>query len=283
MLQRFTNPKFNPMSEDALKATVPSIFSSDKSEKTSERYTQISTWQVLQAMLREGYQPVKAMQCNSRNKDNKPYAKHMIRLRHADAVADQGGLFPELVLVNSHDGLSSYRLMAGLYRLVCSNGMIAGKTYNDVRVKHTGDIVGQIIEGTYSVIDTANNMLEVAHEMESIKLSQDEKLLLAQGVHSIRFPTEGHIDKEGAIIQSGITPAQLLRAKRSADSADNLWATFNVLQENALKGGIQGRIIDANRRVRYARSREVKSIDKNTSLNQALWTLAEEMKKLKSA
>ena len=66
-----------------------------------------------------------------------------------------------------HDGLSSYRLYAGLYRLVCSNGFFAGEEYEDVKVRHSGDVVGNVIEGTYSIIDTAKQLINVADKMSS--------------------------------------------------------------------------------------------------------------------
>ena len=84
----------------------------------------------------------------------------------------------ELVLINSHDGLSSYRLMAGLFRVVCANGMIAGQSYDEIRIKHQGDVIGNVIEGTYKVIETANKMLDVSDDMASIHLNDDEKMIL---------------------------------------------------------------------------------------------------------
>ncbi len=285
MLRQFQNRiAAAPINEDYLREHVPSIFSNDVSEKVSSRYTQVSTWQVLQALNKEGYIPVKAMQCRSRLPSKRDHTKHMIRFRHADSIADSSGLFPELVLVNSHDGLSSYRLMAGLYRMVCSNGMIAGDTYAEIKVRHQGDIVGQIIEGTYSVVDDGQKMLSVAHEMESINLNNDEKHLFARALHQVRFPNEGQKDKDGVIQLSGIEPMKLLQPKRWNERDKNdLWTVFNAGQENILKGGVRGMVRDANNRLRQVTTRAVNSIDKNTTLNRALWTLAEEMKRLKSA
>ena len=109
----------------------------------------------------------------SQNPERKAFTKHMVRFRREDVAVNSGGIYPELVLVNSHDGLSSYRLMAGLFRVVCSNGMIVGRSYDEVRVRHQGDILGNVIEGTYQVANTANQMLDVVDNMSAIHLTED--------------------------------------------------------------------------------------------------------------
>ena len=123
--------------EDLIKK-VPSIFTEMAADRTSDKYQHISTIRVLDGLKREGFVPVKAMQSRVRIADKANFTKHLIRLRHVDARPTVSGLFPEIVLINSHDGLSSYRLMSGIYRLICSNGLIAGNTYEQVKIRHQG-------------------------------------------------------------------------------------------------------------------------------------------------
>lgn len=54
-----------------------------------------------------------------------------------------------------------------------------------------------------------------------------------------------------------------------------------MVQENTVKGGQFFRATNADGRTRTGHTREVKGIDGNVGLNRALWTLAEEMRKLK--
>jgi len=64
-----------------------------------------------------------------------------------------GDVFPEVVLLNSPDGTSAYQLMAGTFRLVCLNGMVvADRDFGTIKVPHKGDIVNQVIEGSYTVL-----------------------------------------------------------------------------------------------------------------------------------
>ncbi len=135
----------NALNLETLQRKVPSIFSEDSAERTSDKYQHISTFKIIEGLMKEGFVPTWATQSGSRLENKKGYAKHMIRFRHQEAKLALNQLFPEIVLINSHDGLSSYRLMSGVYRLVCSNGLVAGYSYGDIRVRHQGNIMHDVI------------------------------------------------------------------------------------------------------------------------------------------
>ncbi len=259
-----------------LKKIAPSIFTEIGANRTTEKYQHISTTRLIEGLRSEGFLPVWATQCRSRNDEQKAFTKHMLRFRHADAKATESGLFSEIVLVNSHDGLSSYRLMAGVYRLVCSNGLIAGKTYNDIRIRHQGDILGQVIEGTYTVIKDSKKMIDASERMSAIQLHPREKMIFAELAHNLRF--------EDSSMGEAIKPHKLLEPRRFDElKKDDLFTVFNVIQEHIMKGGIRGYVKNPNGRYKRVRTRAVTSIDQNTALNRALWSLAEKMMELKGA
>ncbi len=267
---------FKTVSLETLQRTAPSIFTTAGAAGTSDKYKHISTIDVVKGLASEGFTLVKATQNRTRIIDKAPFVKHMLRFRHVDSVPTVGGLFPELVLVNSHDGLSSYRLMAGLYRLICSNGLIAGNTSQEIRVRHQGDVVGNVIEGTYEVMKEATHLLEHAEQMGSIELTHPEKKIFAEVVHQLRFDGDDSLTKEA------IKPEQFLRPRRYHDNGKNdLFTVFNVMQENTIKGGLQGWARNENGRIKRVSTREIKSIDQSNSLNRALWTLAEKMMQLR--
>lgn len=87
-----------------------------------------------------------------------------------------------------------------------------------------------------------------------------------------------------------VAPRALLKARRDADEGSDLWTTFNRVQENAIRGGLDdhrpARFDQERQRqvpARSLRTRPVKSIDGDVKLNKALWTLAEELAKAKAA
>lgn len=274
------------LNEDALRRYAPSIFTEGGSERVSDKYSHISTIDVIRGLQAEGFMPVKAMQSRSRLAHKRAFTKHMLRFRHLDAKPNEAGLFPELVLVNSHDGLSSYRLMAGIYRMVCSNGLIAGDTFREMRVRHQGDVVGNVIEGTYEVMKESNLLIESADRMSGIILDSNEKKIFSEAVHQLRFDGQ-------TIEEAGIKPNQFLQPRRYQENGkDDLFTVFNIAQENTIKGGLSGYAISEDgryrnrttgERMKKVTTREIKSIDQSNTLNRALWTLAEKMAELKAA
>ena len=263
---------------ETLKIRVPSIFTTEGAAHTSEKYKHISTIEVVNGLMKEGFMPVKATQSRTRIADKKAYTKHMLRFRHVDSKPTVGGLFPEIVLVNSHDGLSSYKLMAGIFRLVCSNGLVAGNTFRQVRVKHQGDVIGNVIEGTYEIVSEANRALEHTDKMGAVILSPEEKLIFAESVHQIRF------DGDESLAKQAIIPAKFLQPRRYQEQGKHdLFSVMNIVQENVIRGGLRGIAKDSQGYRKQVVTREIKSIDQNNALNRAIWTLAEKMMALKAS
>lgn len=132
------------MSLAEVKRVAPSIFAQAPHSKMSGRYTLIPTSKVLEALLHVGFVPTRVMQARARNESGVSAAKHLVRLRHTDHLdpkAAVDAVVPEVVLVNSHDGSSSYQLHAGLYRFVCCNGMVvADVCAGSLSIRHTGNV-----------------------------------------------------------------------------------------------------------------------------------------------
>ncbi len=154
---------------DVLRQRVPSAFATAKHDSRSARYTYLPTADIITGMMQEGFFPVSAMQSRARDEGKREHTKHMIRFRRdsdQQAVAlattrenhiiNRGAPlaeFPEIVLVNSHDGSSSYRLSAGIFRLVCRNGLIvAGESIAEVAVQHTGNILDHVVNSAHELM-----------------------------------------------------------------------------------------------------------------------------------
>ena len=261
------------MSLDQVRAVAPSVFAMSPHSSRSERYAYIPTVDVLEGLSREGFQVVKASQSRTRIPGKSDFTKHMLRLRHESTSTDLqtlGETIPEVVLINSHDGTSAYKLMAGMFRLVCLNGMVvADSLVGSLKVQHSGNITSKVIEGSFAVLENTGKAVEAAKTWAEIELSDDESLAFANAAHTVRFGEE----------DTTINPVRLLAARRSDDVGHDLWRTFNRVQENVIKGGLQGLNTEGTRRVS---SRAVRSIDGDIRLNSALWQLASSMAALKA-
>ena len=105
-----------PLAEDQMRQAAPSIFATGKHDSRSERYTYIPTIEVLRGLRKEGFEPFMVAQGKSRVEGKAEFTKHMVRMRHAGHVSTKPEA-NEIILINSHDGASSYQLLAGQFRL----------------------------------------------------------------------------------------------------------------------------------------------------------------------
>jgi hypothetical protein len=271
----------SPLSDDLLMQAAPSVFATEAHESRSARFAPVATIDVLNGLRREGFEPFSAMQARTRDESRKDFTKHLVRLRHRGISNDAGQSF-EIVLVNANDGTAAYQMLPGFFRMVCANGLIAGETFEGVKVRHSGNAIGDVIEGAYRVLEDAPKIAAQVDAFRSLSLNRDEQQVFAEAAHVLRFPD--HYAQEAADRrETAITADQLLRPRRHDDRAADLWTTFNVTQENVIRGGLTAWGRDANNNRRRQTTREVQGIDQNRNLNRALWTLAERMAELKAA
>ncbi|CUJ72443.1 DUF945 domain-containing protein [Klebsiella pneumoniae subsp. pneumoniae] len=259
----------SPLSDDQIHRVAPSIFAEAPHESRSQRYAYIPTATVLTELRKEGFQPFMVTQTRTRHEDRRDYTKHMIRLRHASQINARGEA-NEIILLNSHDGTSSYQMLAGMFRFVCSNGLVCGDTVADVRVPHKGDVAGQVIEGAYQVLHGFDRALESRESMQAITLNEGEAEVFARAALSLKYDDP---DKPAPITES-----QILMPRRFDDRRPDLWSVFNRTQENLTKGGLHGRSANGRRQ----QTRPVQGIDSDIRLNRALWLLADGLRQLKA-
>jgi hypothetical protein len=193
-----------------------------------------------------------------------------------DAQYSVGDTVCEMLLKNANDGTSAYDLMAGLFRIRCLNSLVTQtSTLDSVKVRHSGDVQGKVIEGTYRVLDEAKKALAAPQDWSTVNLNDDERMIFAESAHVIRFG-----DAEGET-KTPIRPDQLLQVRRPGDQGRDLWTVTNVTQENLIRGGLHGIGRDANNRIRRTTTRAVQGIDNDIRINKALWMLAAKMAELK--
>ena len=256
-----------PLSDDQIRAVAPSIFAQAPHGSRSERYSYIPTATVLQELRGEGFQPFMVCQTRVRQEGRRDFTKHMIRLRHASQI--NGREANEIILLNSHDGTSSYQMLAGMFRFVCQNGLVCGDTFADVRVPHKGNVTDHVIEGAYEVLHGFERVQDSRDAMRVITLDDGEAEVFARSALTLKY------DESGKALP--ITETQILRPRRFDDNRADLRSVFNRVQENLVKGGLTGCAANG----RQQRTRPVQGIDQNVRLNRALWLLADGLRQLK--
>ena len=176
----------SPLSEDQMRGAAPSVFAEGKHASRSERYTYIPTIDVLRGLRKEGFEPFMVAQGQSRVEGKAEFTKHMIRMRHAGHVSTRPEA-NEIILINSHDGASSYQMLAGMLRFVCCNGLVVGKVVEDIRIPHKGNIQGEVIEGAFRVLEQFETVEASAEGMKALTLKPEEETAFATAALALRF------------------------------------------------------------------------------------------------
>lgn len=251
---------------DVIRRYCPSVFAEEKHASRSGRYTYIPTGQILEGLIREGFTPVEVLQGGSRIEEKRGFTKHRIRMRHESQQkhASNDVRYSEAILINSHDGTTSYHLMAGVFRMICSNGIIVAEDGAlEFKVPHVGDIMRNVIDGCISVVGDFPRVAGTIQQMEGMRLDRSQQLQLAEQALAIRYGSAPPIKAERA-----------LEVRRFADQEPTLWNTLNVLQENMIDGGIN-HVRQTARGRQYARTRPVLGIDQNTKVNRGIWSASQ--------
>ena len=249
-----------PLSYQEIQEIAPSIFTTQPSEKVSDKYSFIPTVQVLEDMNKLGWDPYQVSQRKGRNGSH-PYSKHMIRLRNND-LGMIGDSLPELVLTNSHDGRNAFNLHAGVFRLVCANGLvIADQMFASQRIKHQWYDMDYVRKITNEVVEKIPAITLALQSFNQIELTEAQRYSLARKSVKVRW-TKGN---------DYIDVRNMLQPNREEDLGNSLWNTFNVLQEKLLKGGLVYQLPQG----RQQTVRALTNIDEQVRVNKGLWELAE--------
>ena len=241
-MMRFSGNLQKFLTEDEIRQRCPLVFAtSPTNDKVSEKYTVANTYTVIQDMEKLGWKVVRAAQRKATKKSSGRFSYHMVALQNPDIKITKqvdGGeesveCFPQIILTNSHDGLSCFQFRVGLYRCICSNGLvISDAELSEFKIRHIyysfenlRAVVGRILEALPSKVERMS-------QMSNVLLSEDQKLDFAKKALSIRKGVkeeELQMDKE--------TYKDLLTPVREEDEGSSLWNVYNVLQEKIVKGG----------------------------------------------
>lgn len=248
------------LTNQEIAARCPQVFETSYSSRRTQKYGQLTTASVIDALRTEGYEVTSAF-AQSAKAGKRPtiHHKHCVRLSHRDFLdtLSPEETRPEIVIVNSHDGSSSFRIMAGIFRLVCSNGLIVADDMTaNQRVCHwKGNSLEDVITASLMVAEQAKESYDLIEQMKSVNLSEKQQKDYAQKAAEIRL---------GFNKSSKVNSAEnLLIPHRHEDNlTPSVWNTYNVVQENCIKGGqlVGSRIL-----------RPLTNISQNVIVNKELW------------
>ena len=254
------------LSKANIRSLAPSVFSEKPSEDVSSKYTHIPTERVIDDMELLGWKPIEAKEVKARKKSTKGFQKHLVVFRNDDVVIngkDGDTVFPQILLTNSHDGKNAFTFQAGLYRLICENGLVIADTqFEDVKMRHMGYTFEDLQVLIKEMVEKLPLTVESMNQMKAKELEQEQILAFAKEAINTRF-TEKEVNRIQIDWDAFIEPV------RKEDTGKDLWSVFNVVQEKLIEGDFEYRMGGKPRK-----AREIKNFKQDMKINKELFELA---------
>ena len=260
--------RINPLTQDELLAQAPALFTEKPHYEASDKYHFVSTIDVINEIKSLNWHPTAVQQSSVKDENKEGYQRHLVRFRHFDDLLSPKENAVELLLFNSQDRSTAFSISTGIYRFVCSNGLvIADSVFESYKIKHIGNRFNDVHNAINNITEFKPQLEQKVNTFESISLSQAEQESFARSSMPLRFEKHLEVDYK-----------DLLVPHRDEDTKDDLYTVLNVIQENLLRGNISG---VNNTTGRKFTSREITSIGKDVDVNQGLWDIAERIASIK--
>jgi hypothetical protein len=274
------------MGTEEILRKAPAVFTAGHAEGLSSRYGEVSTAKAISILADCGWHPTQAAQKRSRTLAGQSYAEHMISFAKPGLDFLNGDNDrPEIILYNSHNGSSSLRLFAGLYRFICSNGIVAGQGFES-RLRHTSGSVRGFEQLLYDTAEMLPGMIHTVELLRSIRPSPATVQEMAKRAGSLRWEWSdfGEPDLKPGVYFNRYTTWDLINARRYGDSGMDAWTVFNRMQENLIRGGIMIQsVTESNPYGKLRAARPIGSVSENIRVNRALWDMTLEMAEIEPA
>lgn len=216
------NFKASALDEETLRRQAPSIFALGPSANVSHRYTFVPTARIVDGLREQDWMPVAVEEQRIRNEARRGFQKHMIRFRRAEQMETLDEWNVELVLLNSHERGCAYQLHAGIFRRICSNGLVISEgSFEAIRFRHSKLETDEVVRASFRLLEFVPKVGELVNRFRERELDFQESLDLAHHAMLLRYsnPSESPVDAE-----------TLLKPRRDADVGTDLWTTMNRVQ-----------------------------------------------------
>jgi hypothetical protein len=233
---------------------------------------QATTQDVVQDLSKLGWYPVEAKQCRTKKNSSGIRSFHMIAFQNPEVkitkTLEDGtkvvDAYPRIILTNSHDGFNSFKFMVGLFRLVCSNGLVlCDSQMVNMSIRHINYDFDELRKIVATSIQQVPTIVNTMNQMRTIIPTEEQKIELATEVLKLRKGDE-NLEVSNEVVKDILTPL------RKEDEQNDLWTIFNICQEKMIKGGFKAE----NKKLKLRKQKGITSIKKDLEFNQSLWQKA---------
>ena len=224
------------LSLEEIKEIAPSVFTTNGSKDTSDKYTHIPTDRVIRDLELLGWKVADVKEVSARKDTTIGYQKHLVVFRNDDVVItgeDGDTVYPQILLTNSHDGKNAFKFQAGLFRMICENGLvIADESFEDYSIRHMGYDFESLQSLIKEMVANLDVTVESMNKMKKIELDENQQLELAKKLLEVRLEGTGNT-------YDSYQPTSINYSQRKEDNGTDLWSVFNRQQENIIEGNFK--------------------------------------------
>ena len=254
------------MTKEQMREAAPAVFTMTPSNEVSKHYTHIPTTKVIDDMELLGWGVVDVKEVKARKAKTRGVQKHMVVFRNPDVVIngeDGDTVFPQILLTNSHDGKNAFTFTAGLFRMICENGLVISTTqFEDVKMRHMGYTFEDLQENIREMVGRLPLTVESMNKMKQVEMEEKSILEFAKKALTTRF-------NELQMKRIKVDLKELVNPTRKEDMGNDVWSVFNVVQEKIIHGDFE---YISGTKVRKAR--KVKNFKQDQKINKELFDLA---------
>jgi len=251
------------ISKEQIRQQAPSIFTATSAPGTSEKYAHIPTDKIIDDMAALGWGVVDVKQVKARK--GVGFQKHLVVFRNNDiqiTAEDGDNVFPQILLTNSHDGKNAFTFTAGLFRMICENGLVvSSREFENMKIRHMGYSFEELQNTIKSMVEKLPLTVESLNKFRQVELGQEQALDFAKKALEVRFGD----DVENIKVDLN----ELLTATRPQDKGSDLWSVYNVIQEKLVHG-----MFNYTYGSKVRKARKIKNFQQDMVLNEKLYDLA---------
>jgi hypothetical protein len=241
------------------------INNNNNHESVSSKYSHVQTSDIIARLESKGLTVHSAGAAKSKKEGGEGFQRHMVRMRSPLlTLSNVGDSIPEVLIINSHDGLSSLKIRIGIFRLVCSNGMVVGTDLFEKNIRHVGNVLPKIDAALEEVFTVMPVVAEKVLEMQNRELTQEQQIAFAAQAAQLVVPENA----KSIALSSVLTP------RRSGDIGNSAWLSYNRAQEACIRGGVRYVTEDTKGKEVFRSTRRISAIKRQVEVNSALWDLA---------
>ena len=266
------NANNSTLTQERIASLAPAVYSTTKADRLTDRYVSLHTSDIIPVLADYGYEPVQAAQKRSRLVGAADHAAHMVAFAKP-AQGEVGGVRPEIILYNSHDGTGSVKLFAGCFRFICSNGIVAGEGFSS-RVYHSKALNG-FEEMLRKTVDTLPTLMERIERLRGVHLTIDDAYNIAE--RSVATRWDFYDNQTKGVYATNTTVGNVLKITRNEDKGMDAFTVFNRIQEGVVRGNAFVKSLNERHPEGTMRkARNISSIKEHVRINSELWNIADE-------